>query len=179
MKGGGITEAFGTLNYDAFANTMATIDYVNKYGFSYGFQFLGSILFFIPRSIWVSKPLSTGKLVGEHLINDYDFGFDNLSNPLVSESYINFGIIGIILTAIFFAFILIRMMRWLQSDYYLKKIMAFYLAIHLIFLLRGDFTNGFSYFIGPLVGVIFIPKTIEIFIKELLLFSKYDKFNKK
>ncbi len=179
MKGGGITEAFGTLNYDAFANTMATIDYVNKYGFSYGFQFLGSILFFIPRSIWVSKPLSTGKLVGEHLINDYGFGFDNLSNPLVSESFINFGIIGIILTAIFFAFILIRMMSWLQSDNYLKKIMAFYLAIHLIFLLRGDFTNGFSYFIGPLVGVILIPKSIEIFIKELLLFSKYDKVKKK
>jgi len=172
MKGGGITEAFATLNYDAFANIMATIDYVNKYGFSYGYQFLGGILFFIPRSIWESKPLSTGQLVGEHLINDYGFSFSNLSNPLVSESFINFGLIGVILTAIILAYILIRMILWLENDDYLKKIMAFYLAMHLVFFLRGDFTNGYSYYIGTLFGVIIIPKMIEYLIKQLTFIKK-------
>jgi hypothetical protein len=66
------------------------------------------------------------------------------------------------------------MIKWLRSDNYLKKIMAFYFAMHLIFLLRGDFSNGFTYFIGPLIAVVYIPKIIERIIKELLIFSKYE-----
>ena len=180
MKGGGVIEAFNTLNYDAFSNIGATIDYVNKYGFSYGYQLLGGLFFFIPRIIWVNKPFSTGQVVGEHLINDYGFNFSNLSNPLISESYINFGFIGIIVFPIILAIVIIHMINWLRSDNYLKKIMAFYFAMHLIFLLRGDFTNGFSYFIGPLFAVVYIPKMIERIIKELLIYSKNEitKINK-
>lgn len=174
MKGGGIVTAFNTLNYDAFSNIGATIDYVNKYGFSYGYQFLGGLFFFIPRIIWINKPFSTGQVIGEHLIDDYGFSFSNLSNPLVSESFINFGIIGIIITPIILAIVVIHMIKWLRSDNYLKKIMAFYFAMHLIFLLRGDFSNGFTYFIGPLIAVVYFPKIIERIIKELLIFSKYE-----
>lgn len=172
MKGGGISNTFTTLNYDAFSNMMATLDYVNKNGFSYGYQLLSALLFFIPRSIWVSKPLPTGQLVGEHLINDFGFNFSNLSNPLISEGFINFGIIGVFFGAIIFAYVLVKMMIWLKSKDYLKKIMAFYLAIHLIFLLRGDFTNGYSYYIGTLIGVIFIPKAVEYLIKKVLFIKK-------
>jgi hypothetical protein len=175
MKGGGITTTFTTLNYDAFSNIMATLDYITKNGFSYGYQLLSAVLFFVPRSIWVSKPISTGQLVGEHLIDNFGFSFSNLSNPLISEGYINFGIIGVLLGAIIFAYIIVKMMVWLKSDNYLKKIMAFYLAVHLIFLLRGDFTNGFSYYIGPLVGVIFIPKIIEFIIIKSIFLTKHPK----
>ena len=52
--------------------------------------------------------------------------------------------------------------------------MAFYFSIHLIFFLRGDFTNGFSYYIGPLLAVVLIPKLIEIFTKELAPSKKND-----
>lgn len=172
MKGGGISEAFNTLNYDAFANIMATIDYVHKFGFSYGYQLLGGLLFFIPRAIWSSKPYSTGQVVGEHLISDFGFNFSNLSNPLVSESFINFGVLGVIVTPIVLAYILMLMIQWLQSNNYLKKTMAFYFAMHLIFLLRGDFTNGFSYYMGPFVSVIFFTKAIETFTKQYLLYAK-------
>jgi hypothetical protein len=175
MKGGGITDAFNTLNYDAFSNMMATVDYVRVEGFSYGYQLLGSLLFFVPRSIWTSKPISTGELVGEHLVADYNFGFTNLSNPLISESFINFGIIGLFLTAITLAVVLIKMTKWLYSNNYLKKIMAFYFAMHLLFLLRGDFTNGFSYFIGPLLAVVFLPKIIQLFIIGLIQTLKNEK----
>lgn len=178
MKGGGVSEAFNTLNYDAFANIMATIDYVHKIGFSYGYQLLGGLFFFIPRSIWSSKPYSTGQVVGEHLISDFGFNFSNLSNPLVSESFINFGFLGIIIYPIILAYIFIKMIKWLRSYNYLKKIMAFYFAMHLIFLLRGDFTNGYSYFIGPLVSVILFVEIIEIFIKHYLIYAKRN-FRKK
>lgn len=166
MKGGGIASAFNTLNYDAFSNIMATMDYVQYNGFSLGNQLLSAYLFFVPRGFWEEKPISTGQLVGEHLIDTYDFTYSNLSNPLVSEGYINFGIFGVILGAVMLSFVLVKAIAWLQSEDYLKRIMAFYLAIHLIFLLRGDFTNGFSYYIGALIGVIAIPKFVELLLKH-------------
>lgn len=178
MKGGGIANAFNTLNYDAFSNIMTTVDYVGVNGYAYGEQFLSAFLFFVPRSIWEGKPISTGQLVGEYLIDDYGFRFSNLSNPLVSEGYINFGILGVLLVAVGLAITILKLMTWLKSDNYLKKIMAFYFAIHLIFLLRGDFANGFSYYIGTLGGVIVIPKIIEYVIKHTLIYQQKWKKSK-
>ena len=90
--------------------------------------------------------------------------FTNLSNAIVSEGYINLGFLGVILMAIFLAYFIAKFMRWHRSGDYLKEFIAFYFAIHLIFLLRGDLTNGVSYFVGPLLSVYFLPK---IFIKAL------------
>ena len=160
VASGGILDTFNTLNYDAFANIMATVEYVGHYGFAYGYQLLSAILFFVPRSVWISKPNSTGEVVGNYLIQEHDFTFSNLSNPIVSEGYINFGIIGIVLMAITLSFFMVRFIKWLYSSDSLKEIIAFYFAIHLIFLLRGDFTNGFVYFIGTFIGVLVIPKLI-------------------
>ena len=152
---------FNTLNYDAFSNISATIEYVSKNGFAYGYQLLSGLLFFVPRAIWSSKPISTGELVGDFIIEQYDFNFKNLSNPLVSEGYINFGIFGVILLSLILAFFMVRLLIWLNRPDQLKRIIAFYFAIHLLFLLRGDFTNGYAYFIGTLIGVLIIPKIIH------------------
>ena len=152
---------FNTLNYDAFSNISATIEYVSINGFSYGFQLLSGLLFFVPRAIWSSKPTSTGELVGDFIIDKYDFNFNNLSNPLVSEGYINFGIFGVILLSLVLAFVMVKLLVWLKRPDQLKKIIAFYFAIHLLFLLRGDFTNGYAYFIGTVLGVLVIPKIVH------------------
>ena len=175
MKGGGITNAFNTLNYDAFINITASVDYVSTYGYSMGYQLLSALLFFVPRSIWENKPYSTGAVVGEHLIESHGFTFSNLSNPLVSEGYINFGIIGVFIGAFALAYVIIKLMSWFKSDDYLKKIMSFYFALHMIFLLRGDFANGLSYYVGTLAGVIIIPKFIEYIIKQILIHQKHGK----
>lgn len=167
MKGGGIINAFNTLNYDAFANIGVTIEYVDKHGFSLGYQLLGGLLFFIPRNLWTMKPYSSGQVIGEYLIDFYDFSFANISNPLVSESYINFGLFGVLVTPIILAFFILYMIRWLNGESYLKKAMAFYFAMHLIFLLRGDFTNGFAYYIAPLFAIVYVPKLIEYLTLEL------------
>jgi hypothetical protein len=160
----GIIKTFSTLHYDAFANVMGTIDYVSNKGLSYGYQLLSALLFFVPRSLWADKPYSTGETIGEYLMSQYDFNYDNLSNPLASEGYVNFGILGSMFFAIALALTIVIFIKWLNSNKPLKRIMAFYFAVHLIFLLRGDFTNGFSYFIGTLIGVLVLPKLIEFFI---------------
>jgi hypothetical protein len=140
---------------------MATVDYVSAHGLSYGYQLLGSLLFFVPRSFWTFKPTSTGELVGDYLIDKYEFDYNNLSNPIVSEGYIDFGFFGLFFMAIILAYYIIKLMSWLQSPDPLKKFIAFYFAIHLIFLLRGDLTSGFSYYIGTLLGVYTIPKLVD------------------
>lgn len=168
IRFGGISDSFSSLHYDAYANIMATVDYVKVNGYSYGYQLLSSLLFFVPRSLWVTKPTSTGELVGDYLIDEYNFGYSNLSNSLVSEGYIDFGIFGLIFMAIILAYFIIRLLSWLHNTDPLKKYIAFYFSVHLIFLLRGDLTNGFSYYIGTFIGVYTIPRLVNGFTKYVI-----------
>lgn len=167
FEGEGISNVFYTMHYDAFANIGATLDYAAQEGLSYGQQLLGALFFFVPRVIWEDKPISTGQMIGNHLIDNYGLNYSNLSNPMVSEGYINFGIIGIVFMALLLAIAVVYLKSWLQSENYLKKIMGFYFAIHLLFLLRGDFMNGFSYYIGTLIGVLIIPRGIYFILQQL------------
>ncbi|NMH89327.1 O-antigen polysaccharide polymerase Wzy [Flavivirga sp. Y03] len=164
-----IQKEFKSLHYDAYSNTLSTIDNVSKNGITYGHQLLGSIFFFIPRSIWVSKPIGSGKLGGRYLMKNYSMWFDNLSNPFISEGILNFGILGVILFPIILVFFIVKVfLNWLYSSDPLKCIVSFYFAVHLLFLLRGDLTNGISYYIGPLIGMLFVPKVLLIIIKNIL-----------
>ena len=158
LRFGTISGAFESLHYDAFSNVLATLEYVEINGISFGYQLLGVILFFIPRSIWVSKPTSTGELIGEYLMNTTPRDYSNLSNAIVSEGYINLGVFGVVLLAIILAYFIVKFISWMISKNYFKEFIAFYFALHLLFLLRGDLTNGVSYFVGPLLSIYFVPK---------------------
>lgn len=169
FKGDVLMSNFDTLNFDTYANFLATIEYVSLEGFSLGEQLSGAFLFFVPRSIWQTKPHTTGQVVGDYLIENHDFWFNNLSNPFISEAYLNFGVFGIILFAFILAFLLTKAILFLKSDDYLKKTFAFFIAIHLIYFLRGDFTNGFSQFILVGFGIYVIPKMVVLAFKGIKL----------
>ena len=153
-------EVFSQLHYDAFSNVVAAWDYMFQVGVSYGFQLLGSIFFFVPRAIWIDKPLSGGKEIGSFLTSNYEMWFDNLSMPFVGESIMNFGYFGIIIFPIILAIVVIFFDRLLHSDDLLKRLVAVYFAFHIIFLLRGDLMNGIAYFMGTFIALYFIPKII-------------------
>lgn len=155
-----LNEGYMSLNYDAFINIGVVMEHVSFDGLSYGYQLLSALLFFVPRSIWSGKPDSSGLIVGNHVKDHYDFHFTNLANPYIAEGFLNFGIVGVIVMAIVLALVIVYFLTWLKSSDLLKKSVAFYFAMHLIFLLRGDFTNGYSYFIGTLFGLYIIPKLI-------------------
>nr|WP_042245219.1 O-antigen polysaccharide polymerase Wzy [Nonlabens ulvanivorans] len=166
-----MSEGYMSLNYDAFINIGVVMEHVEFDGLSYGYQLLSALLFFVPRSLWVAKPDASGLIVGNHVIDHYDFYFANLSNPYIAEGYMNFGIIGIIFMAIVLALSIVYFLTWLNSSNLFKKSIAFYFAMHLLFLLRGDFTNGFAYFIGTFIGLYLLPKVILAFV-NLFFYKK-------
>lgn len=157
-----ISDQFTDLHFDAFLMASTTIDYTEKEGHSFGRQLLPSGLFFIPRAIWTNKPVSSGQLMGEHIqkYHDKKRWFHNLSNPFVAESYLDFGVFGVISYAILLAFLCLKFVNWLKTNDPLKQLTAFYFSIHLIFLLRGDLTNGFVYFFIPFIAFYTFPKLI-------------------
>lgn len=80
-------------DFDAFGQVVNTVAYVDAFGTTNGNQALGVLLFWVPRSVWVSKPVDTGTLVANY--KNYDF--TNLSAPLWSELFINGGWVALVL----------------------------------------------------------------------------------
>ena len=135
-------------DYDAFAMIGNVKKYVNINGSSYGKQFVGNLLFFVPRNIWQSKPVGSGSLV----FSDFGYQFTNVSCPLIAEWYINFGLFGIIFGGILFGFICssIDKKYWLIMNDEKNKLSYTaliypFLVPAFFFMMRGDFLSTFSY----------------------------------
>lgn len=155
-----ILKQFYELHFDAYSNLNVAIEYVKIYGVSFGKQLIGAFLFFIPRELWVGKPLNSGMLTGNYLIDNYGFFYNNLSSPITAEAYFNGGLVGIIIFAFIFSKWSKLVYRWLSSNSY-YTLVAWYMTIHLFFLMRGDLMNGIAYLMGPICAIYFLPLGIE------------------
>jgi len=157
-----IFEHFNGLHYDAWQSIPATINFTEINGLSFGYQALGSLLFFVPRSIWVSKPVSSATLVGGYLVDYHNLWFDNISVSLPAEGYIDFGILGVVMISILLA----RLLSFLDSliEYSgLMRIFSIFFAFYLFFVLRGSLLPAFAYGIAAFIGIIVIPRLINYF----------------
>ena len=164
---------FNTLHYDAWSNICATIEFVEKKGFSFGKQFIGGILFFVPRFLWESKPIGTGHLIAnDFLIPRHNLWLSNISCPIISEGYINFGFIGIIFITILLALFLKKIDSWLQNENPLYQIFGLYSSFWLFYLMRGDFMSAWAYLCGAYIGIVFIPMGIS----KLVALTEKNKF---
>lgn len=135
-------------DYDAFSMVVYTFKYIGIVGVSFGHQLLGVLLFFIPRSFWMSKPIGSGYVVS----NELSLSFNNISNPLVAEGLINFGIIGVVLFAVFFSYITkkIDIIYWFKTDrnqVVVKTLYPFIIGLF-FFMSRGDLLSTFSYMVS-------------------------------
>ncbi len=83
----GPVEVLSSGDFDAFDQINNAVSYVEVRGPAEGRQLLGSALFWVPRSVWPSKPQDTGIELADH--RGYDF--KNLSAPLWAEFFINGG----------------------------------------------------------------------------------------
>jgi oligosaccharide repeat unit polymerase len=83
-----------TKDYDQFSMFANTLGFTADEGFAWGYQFLGPLLFWVPRVIWPTKPLDSGVEVGQWMSS----ANVNLSSPLWAEAWINFGVPGVVVT---------------------------------------------------------------------------------
>jgi hypothetical protein len=133
-----IQEHYFSINYDSWANIYTTVEMVRAHGLQWGHQLLGSLLFFVPSSIWTTKPLATGIYLGNYLIANYSMWFNNLSAPLVSEGYLDFGYLGVVVYAGAMAALVTMINKLALKDSLLALPMAVYASLFLVFLLRGS-----------------------------------------
>ena len=131
-----------SMNLDASQIFMATI---KTNTITYGNQLLGALFFFIPRSLWSTKPVGSG----HYLVTSNEGWFTNVSMPFFSEGYINFGYIGIFVFVAIFAL----MCSYLDDSYWKQKVSlqsGYYLIIlgAIIFIMRGDLMSSFAFTVG-------------------------------
>ena len=112
---------------------------------TFGFGFLGALLFFVPRSIWPEKPIGSAQEIAA-LSN---LSFDNLSMTLVAELYLNFWYMGIFLGALLFGILFNRIDNSFANIRYYEvsvRWIFYFQAIGLVlFVLRGSFLSAFAY----------------------------------
>ncbi len=146
---------FNTIHYDAWANGISGLDMVEKNGFTNGKQIAGSLLFFIPRILWDSKPIASGKMLGEYMVENYHHWMTNISFPFVFEGYLDFGVLGVILFSGIIAVIVFFMDLFYKSNNIFMKIISIYISVSTIFILRGPFLSSYAYTFGGVLSLIF------------------------
>lgn len=113
-----------------------------------GTQLLGALLFFVPRSIWLTKPVGSGCF----LVTEMGGDFTNVSMPFFAEGYINFGFIGILVFILIMSYITGVLDRNFWTDHIrgFKPNDGFYMIVlgSIIFIMRGDLMSSFAYTVG-------------------------------
>lgn len=149
-------EHFIDLHYDAWANICTVLEMVSRDGAHYGQQLLGSLLFFVPHTLWEGKPHATGIDIGQFLMAYYKLDFDNLSAPLIAEAYVDFFVPGVIAYAVALAYIVRLLDRLCHSDGAVAKPAGIYFALFLIFALRGALMIAMAYGSGAALAFLTI-----------------------
>lgn len=120
-------------------------DWVDRYGHTWGRQLLGGVvLFWVPRSLWPDKPISTGA----QIVGDLGFDFTVLSAPIMADAYLDFGLIGILGFAALVGAALARLdCAYAQKSDYPRVIDSFYpfLLGMMLFVTRGSLMSAFPY----------------------------------
>lgn len=141
-----VDKGFLSEDYDAYSMLYRAWSYVSTSGITFGYQLIGVLFFFIPRSIWPSKPVGSGYTIAksQHQV------FLNLSCPLPGEGLINFGLIGLMAFSIIGSYLVCKVDESLWSGISIKWFKPFYpfLAMFVFFIMRGDMLSSCSYLIG-------------------------------
>lgn len=148
---------FVDMHYDAWANLVAAIQYVQTEGLQFGRQLIGSLLFWFPRTLWIDKPVSSGQMLGDYLVLNSGLWFTNISFPFPAEGYVDFGILGVIVYAIVLASYSQRLDYFVNNGGIVDRTSAIYFIFYLMFVLRGSFLPAFAFGVGALIAINLIP----------------------
>jgi oligosaccharide repeat unit polymerase len=168
------TKTFFVGHFDAYENFMHSIEYVEVHGVAMGRQLVGTIFFWIPRSIWLDKPVSTGTYIAQNYLQlSHKVYNHNVSSPYIEELYIDFHIpaviIGSFLIGFLFAYLdkTYKMHRELIETHFSASHLATspkpsYIVLYPVFiglsflLLRGAALTAFAYTCGVILSYVFV-----------------------
>ena len=140
-------------HFDAHQMIITIMRYVKEFGFAWGRQILGAMLFFVPRAIWPGKPAGTGHTA---IVALDQFYFSNVSANLAVEGYVNFGLVGVVLFAVLVGILSRRVDKfyWRIRNCWEEKlgdILYPFVMFMFFFLLRGDMMSAWGYTFAQLV----------------------------
>ena len=163
-----IKDLYFSGHYDAWANIYTTVEMVKRHGILWGHQLLGSCLFFMPSSLWHGKPVATGIAIANYLIRNYSMWFTNLSAPLIAEGYLDFGVLGVAIYGAVLALLvnLINRAEVREGKWFLFPF-ATYLAIFLMFALRGSLMIAFAYGTGAMLAFVMASGFLSIGLRHV------------
>jgi len=153
---------FVSPHLDAFSN-LASIFYHNVV--TNGKQLLGSLLFFIPSTLWKDKITPTGELLAQYTNQTHT----NVAIPLFAEGYVNFGILGVILLVVLVAFLNTFMDGVICNSRASIKIIFYLFLGFEFYLMRGDLYSTFKYLYSILCAFV-------VFWTLICLLKKRNKF---
>ena len=155
------TQLATNADFDCFQQVANTVVYVTNYGLTGGRQLLGAVLFWVPRSIWLDKPMGSGQLVAQQ----FGYGYTNLSSPLWAEAYINAGIIGLIVVLLLYGVVTSLLQNAYIASYKQKPSLIAalvpILAAYQIFFLRGDLINGVA-LLAPVMAYFLVASRVVL-----------------
>ena len=120
---------------------------VNENIVTFGHQLLGVLFFYIPRSVWSSKPVGSGA----EMAYREGLNFTNISANIYAEGFINFSYAGMVIICVFIAWIAARLdyAVWWRFSFNSrpKFVPPFYLITlgYSFFFLRGDLLSATTF----------------------------------
>lgn len=146
-----LPHGFCAVDYDAYSILARTLKYVAEIGSTNGHQLLGALLFFVPRSLWPSKPEGSGNLVcaaqGQSILN--------ISSPLPAEGVVNFGVIGIVFFAAIAALVCRKLDFWFVESESPLRLFYPFACLLFFFMMRGDLLSTLAFSVGYTVSFTF------------------------
>ena len=144
-------EMFNESHFDSYQNS---INIVSNDIVTNGNQLLGSLLFFVPRSIWQNKSVGSGQVLADSI--DFE-GFSNVAVGYFAEGFINFGYFGTLIFIIGLGILNARLDFSYWNTSFSKNIFVVFYLVFIpfqFFILRGGFISSFANLSGFLVCII-------------------------
>jgi hypothetical protein len=140
-------------DFDAFQMIANAVIVTDEIGYQFGRQIGGALAFWVPRSMWLSKPLTTGELIAEQA----GHSFTNLSAPLWAEFYVDGGWLLVVGGFTIYGALVRTLDRWHRmsqssSDSRARVVLVLVpiYAGYQFFLLRGSLMPAIAY-LAPMV----------------------------
>lgn len=116
-------------------------------------QLLGSLFFWVPRSLWPNKPTDTGA----HLAQYRGYSYENLSAPLWGEMLVNGGILAVVVGFILLGMALGAMDRRIHNAFLTSgwwALVGAVVPVYMTILLRGSLLQATGSLVVTLVCLI-------------------------